>query len=389
MLRLSLQLVSALVQIATLAIFLVIFPRFSEDAAGWTASYLAAISITTPVFMCLGFELRKRTASDNSESPDGLNFRRGAGALIATLLCTIAYPLLAATTLVQDGLIYFAVVAFKAVDSINDQIIANYEWSDRFRSLAISSLLKVAFFTSSALIGSWYCGPTNGIWIGCLQYPIVWALYDRTYGILPFRWLRFNVTTLDSNDWFSGFGSGLVALTVHLPRILGLLILGESAINAIGVGQSLNRVGQILNGSMVQTFLAMQSRKRLASSVSSWLIVTVQAVVFVLLVLGIPLWTKLFDYTSGVPNSVWLLIFTFGLLSQLNYMFQSQVLVSRGGSVFALSPTIFLAAFSIGVTVLVALSAATLVNVLFLMNACRIMQILYNFEQSKVTKCLE
>ncbi len=376
--RSLLQLIVSGGQVLILAMFIVLFPRLAESPSEWAANYFLAMAITTPIFMFFGFELRKRTASTEASDISHFNRQRMFGNFAAIVLSLLSIPILIVTGLFADPVVFVAIVLFKTVQAINDQITANYEWRDAFRMSAMSGTLRLVLFVCAATIGSFAFGPNMGIVFGSLSFLAAWLLFDRRHQINVASWFTFKRGGTGSEDWLAGLGAFMISLTVNAPRLIAAYLFGEAALIIMGVGQSLNRIGQILSGSLVQTLLAVQKKTKDAKNET--LVVGIQLGILVVLILALPVWRTVFDYASGAPEFTFalILLLIFGFASQINYLVQSLLLVRKGGAKFAASPVSFLIVLVIGMVVLWLAGALGFSSFLILLIVARLAQTALN-----------
>lgn len=379
--RTALTLVVAAGQLAILAVFVAIMPRFAPDAAGWAANYFMAVAVTTPIFMFFGFELRKITAAHDSGDVAGFNRLRLAGAGMASVLSMLCFPLVAMTGFADDLALFVGVVLFRLMQAMNDQITANYEHRDEFVRSAVSASVRVPVFLLVALPVGWLISPTTALFAGSLALVVVWFAYDRKHGSIPPNWAMRGRIPLNGQDLLAGTGAALISLNLSLPRFLAAALFGQDALNILGVGQALNRGGQTLAQSSTQALIAFQKivgRQNLAKS--RWVLAGVQAVIAVGLAILMPLWAIIFDYVAHAPmfTTGLLMLFVFGFFSQINYLAQSMVLLHSGAGRFAASPLIFIVLFGLGAALLYAISALTFTNMLVLLIVARVGQFIQN-----------
>lgn len=377
--RSSLQLLTAFSQIAILALFLVAFPKLADDAAGWAADYFVSLAIVTPIFMLFGFELRKRSAAEAFEDLDGFNGKRVRGTGYATLVCVgLAIPAVLLGFVDALG-IYAAILVFRIGTAINDQITANYEAQDRFGRSLSSNLSKTILFMIVSLAVGFAIGPTLGVVAGTMAFCIVWLVADRAYmsGFADRSGDPVARITLD--DVTTGIGSFMVALTVSLPRLVAAAAFGEHILNMIGIGQSLNRIGQVLSGSFTQTMIALRKKAVSAKGAETRLTYLAQIATFVVMLCLIPVWKKLFPYADGA-EFLWVVgaVLFFGLLSQINFVLQSIRLLRGGGRDFSRSPMTFLILFCSLTAVIWAMGLLDVAALIGVMLVSRIAQLLLN-----------
>lgn len=376
--RSLLQLIVSGGQVLILAMFIVLFPRLAESPSEWAANYFLAMAITTPIFMFFGFELRKRTASSEATDVNHFNTQRMLGNFAAIALSLLSIPILVATGLFADPAVFVAIVMFKTVQAINDQITANYEWRDAFRLSAMSGTLRLVLFVCAATVGGVAFGPNIGIGLGSVSFLVAWMFFDSKHQIKVGSWITLKSASAGSEDWLAGLGAFMISLTVNAPRLVAAYLFGEAALIIMGVGQSLNRIGQILSGSMVQTLLAVQKKTKHAKNEK--LVVAIQIAILVALIVALPLWRIVFDYASSAPEFTFglILLLIFGFASQINYLVQSLLLIRKGGAKFAASPVSFLIALVVGMIVLWSSGALNFSSFLFLLIVARLIQTALN-----------
>lgn len=382
--RSVLQLVVSAGQIVILGLFIVLFPRMATSATDWAAGYFLTMAITTPIFMFFTFELRKRTAAHEGEDILHLNRQRMMGTLSATLVSLIAFVALWLAGFFSDIYLFLVIVFFKIAQNINDQITANYEWQDAFRNSAMSGGLRVLAFVPIAAGVSMFMGPNLGIILGTLAFVAVWVVFDARHAIKVPRW--FGATKIGADTWLAGLGAFIISLTVNAPRVLVAMLFGEAALIIMGVGQSLNRIGQIISGSLVQTLLAVRKKAGTDNAKNQSIVAMAQVAVLIGMLALIPLWKIVFDYASEAPGFTIAMIalLIFGFASQINYMIQSLLLVAKGSAQFAASPVYFLIVLAMGTVLLWLTGLLGFFTFLILMIVARIIQSLLNLWQLRL-----
>lgn len=380
--RAALQLVVSFNQIAMLALFVVVFPRTAQNPTAWAAEYFVSIAAITPIFMLFGFEMRKRSAAQELSELDGFNSKRALGILVSVIFSVLVFLVLFFYGLLNAAYIFFSVLIFKVFLSLNDQVSANYEARDNFRALMVSSLLKFGVFSLISVSISIFFEPSLGITLGSIAFIAVWMLYDAREGISVFRWMANVQLNLAKNDWLAGVGSFLIALTISVPRLLAAGIFGETAVNILGVGQSLNRVGQVISNAFTQTIIAVQKKKIDHKSAPVRYVFASQIFIFLCMLALIPLWNWVFSYADTENFSILLgFVLLFGVLSQANYIVQSFILVTRGEAQFASSPIIFFVFFGIIAFGCYLFNAVSFSALLGTMISARLLQIVVNLRR--------
>lgn len=375
--RAALQLGVASTQVIILALFVAVLPLLDMDPTNWAAEYFISLAVTGPVFMLFGFELRKYTAAAELSELAGLNSKRMWGTVLAVVVSVVLLLVLIAFKIVTAPSIYLALLVFKMANAVNDQISANYESVDRHGDAVRSNMLKTVVFIVVALGTAILADPTVGVIAGSFGFVLVWATFDRqrVSGVFTFAWhggfLR--------EDWFLGFGSFLVSLTLNLPRLFAAAFLDDTVVVLLGIGQSLNRLGQLLSAALTQALIATQKRIKSGSRGPLLFSIAVQVIAFVGMILALPIWSRVFAYADRpVFTPVLIAVLFFGLLSQLNYIIQSLIMVHVGGRAFLYSPIVFLVGFCailFGVAVIFSIGLYVLLTA---MIAARIVQMLWN-----------
>lgn len=385
--RAGLQVLTALSQILMLALFIVAFPRLADDASAWAADYFVSLAVLTPIFMFFGFELRKRSAAETPDSMNALFGKRMRGTVYALLVgAALLLPTLA-LGLVSTGSIYAALLVFRVGTAINDQITAHYEAEDRFGLSLLSNLTKTGLFVGVSLAFGAVVGPEIGIIAGTAAFAIVWLLEGRNHLSALAIWRTDETSRIDRNDLMTGIGSFMVALTISLPRLVAAAFLGEQVLNMIGIGQSLNRIGQVLSGSFTQTMIALRKKLVSARGRETGATLAAQVATFFVMACLIPLWRVLFSYADG-DAFVWVVgaILFFGLLSQVNFVLQSIRLIQGGGRAYLKSPMTFLAIFSTLTALIWALGQLNEATLIASMLLSRIAQLFMNWRATSQPK---
>lgn len=378
--RAVLQMVGALAQVTVLVVFAVYLPTTAVIPVQWASDYFLALAVLTPIFMFFGFELRKMTAASQDRDPSALHRARVTGLVLSLIVGLFAYACLQLMGMDVDGPVFAVVVIFKVVMGLHDQVLAEYERQDRFVRLAASSLLKAAAFLLVAVATAPIFGPTNGALAATLAMGLLLVGYDIPENGLSWSWLSIGPRRVSRDMWLAGFGSLLVSSTLNTPRILAAAILGDAALVILGVGQSLNRFGQILSGSLTQALIVLRKRAGFAKDKALGAVLLLQIMTALILAAALPLWGRVFSYAKDLPEfSLGLiLIIAFGLLSQANYLLQSLTLVSGRVIRFILGPTLFHIIFLLCLIGYLLTGYSTLSSFIVIMIIPRLAQLLYN-----------
>ena len=194
-----------------------------------------------------------------------------------------------------------------------------------------------------------------------------------------------SLTNLPRETLAAGGGSFLVSLTLYGPRLIAAAILGEAAILVMGVGQTMNRFGQILSNSLSQTLIVLQKRAGFATGKATALLFGLQVIVLLAMIGTLPLWSHIFSYANGAENFglAIVLLLIFGLASQFNYLLQSLNLVQHGPRVFIRGPLVFFMTFGAALLATWLLGELGLINLITCMLVARTVQIGYNLIQRR------
>jgi hypothetical protein len=385
--RTLLQLVVSASQVVMLALFVVIWPRQADVPRSWAADYFTSIAIMTPVFMLFSFELRKITSGSAGDS-DILQFHRQriTGVILSIVLCVVALPILIVFDMQQSTTIYLAVLTFKISQTLGDQISAHYEWHDNFKESARTSALKAVSFVIVGTATGFYIGPTIAIFAASTSTILVAWAYDRPRGAFNTAWKPVSLSGLSSDTWAAGLGSFLISTTLYGPRLIAAALLGEGAILAMGVGQTINRFGQILSNSLSQTLIVLQKRVSFPTVSATAVLFGIQLFVLMVMIIALPLWNRIFGYAAVEDNFgiLIVLLLIFGLASQFNYLIQSLNLVQRGAKGFVLGPLVFIAVFATLMASLWGIQGIDVLELIICMLIARSTQIIYNLKEMRI-----
>lgn len=400
--RLILQIASALSQVAILICFVTYLPGLSDDPTGWAARYFVALAVVSPIYVFFGFELRKITASYDGADAGLLHRKRLLGLALATVASLLVLVLGLPFGLRGGGAVFLVVVLFRIVMGLHDQFLADFERQDRFGAAAISSLLKAVAFVLVAMLvplaasaAGVRAGADGTALLATLSMLVIVYLYDIRRGtgielsstIMLTSAERSNWPTYSSitrEDWLTGLGSFLVSMTMNAPRLLAAILVGELAVVLLGVGQSLNRCGQIMSGGLTQMLLVLRRRSGFGTGRFLLAAVAVQCAIFASMTLSLPIWKIAFPYVSGAQlfETALVLLFFFGLLSQTNYLLQSLRLVEGRVTDFVKSPVVFYVAFFLGIIFWSAIPDMTtnseILGYLIVIIGARTAQLLFN-----------
>lgn len=379
--RTALQLVVSGAQVATLALFVVVWPRQAAVPRLWAADYFMAMAVMTPIFMFFSFELRKITAA--SQDPADLMMfhrRRVSGVLMGAGLSLLCLPALLGLEMQRDVAIFLAVLSFKIASMLGDQISAHYEFHDDFRGSALSNALRSVVFLIVGIGAGLVIGPTPAVFAASAAMLAVSVLHDRPRGAFGTGWSPAPLSGLPRATWEAGFGSFLISMTLYGPRMVAAFLLGEGGLLVMGVGQTLNRFGQILSNSLSQTLMVLQKRAGFDIGRATWIIFGLQVVVLAAMIAAMPLWNRVFGYAAGETDFGLglILLLIFGLASQFNYLIQSLNLVRQGTGGFVLGPVVFLAVFALALAALHLAVGIDLLGLIGCSLAARAVQIGYN-----------
>lgn len=385
--KLSKQLASSGVQFLHLVLFVVLFPRLIDNGESWLAQYFLYTSILSPVYMFASLESRKRTVLGSVEEAIELNTKRFTFSAIALILSALIALILHIFLFVPSMLFLCSLSLFFFFTSVNDQASANYERVQKFGSSLLSSLSKVVVFWFCLLISVQLFEPWIAVTIACVSMIIPIFILDLNAFGANSGLVSFGRVNFKQGDISAGLGAFVLSISQHGPRYASAAI-SENALLVLGVGQSVNKFGQLITASIFQTYISTRKGANRFLMASFFVMLGAGAIWVVLLYALLPIWLALFPSISDIKgiNILLMWVFIFGVASQVNYALQSLILVNSGPDAFLRSAFLYLLVCTLGILVLFTTDNLLLPALLWLMVGVRGVQLAMNLRKLSCLK---